>query len=162
MVVFSRGPTVLPLTIAFDLHLHWDDETIEAARDRVIDLKDISGWMSIEYDAEASSLLVTVIDDAGGKELIEYAVGPHSDTEEAHAAFDAHLRLFFDYMNGGNLLGEVGGAGSTTLSCGGGSCNCSYPPDCTFCSACCPNGFIPDCNCTPPNCRCTCTLIQKV
>ena len=161
MVVFSRGATVLPLTIAFDLHLHWDEEMRAAAMDGDVELRDISGWMSILYDPETSSLSVTVVDDAGDEQDLSYTVGPHSDTDKAHASFDAHLRLFFHYMNGGSLLGDGGDEGGVALACAGGFCSCSHPPGCTICRVCCPPGFFPICNCTPPNCRCTCTKYQE-
>ncbi|MGD2107771.1 MAG: hypothetical protein PVI86_00135 [Phycisphaerae bacterium] len=157
MIVFSRGPTVLPLTIGFDLHLQWDEETAAAAMDGSLELRDVSAWMSIEYDDKTSSLFLSFVDDAGVQQELAYKVGPHSDTAEAQTAFDAHLRMLFDYMNGGDLIGEND---ATYKTCSSGSCSCAGP-GCS-CSACClGEGLIPECDCNPERCRCTCIRAQS-
>lgn len=156
LVVFSPGERFREHSRAFDLH--WDEELRCDARWGAVDLFDIEGWMSIQYDRDFETLSVTVTTQDGGRFDQEFHLNDLGATPRAELL--TRVGSFFEYMSspdpepdaesGAVTVGEHPRAACDHAACSASASGCS-------CTLCCEYGETASSHSqTPDRCTCTC------
>ena len=152
---FSPGDTMRAHSMGFDLC--FDEEAAAALEKDELEPVDISGWLDLSYDMEASVLHVRARDDDGRSFEETYQVSPKDQAPSAD--FLAYVHSFFEYMHGEESEPEPPAAGGAR-ECDGPECSC-IALRCQ-CSICCKSRESVVCKCRDPDkCRCTCLSKHK-